>query len=171
MITNPPLARFLFNNTKSAWFWLVVRLYVGWAWLQAGSQKVMNEAWTGADTGSALTGFINGALQKVSGPHPDVQTWCAWFLQHVVLPHVEIWSIAIAWGELLVGIGLIAGILTGIAAFFGIFMNTSFLLAGTVSVNPTLLILSIGIMLAWKVAGYWGGDRLLLKKLGTPWHS
>ncbi len=169
IITNPPIARFFFENTKSAWFWLLVRLYVGWAWLQAGLHKVGDVAWTGSEAGAGITSFVNGALQKTSGPHPDVQLWYAWFLENCVLPYADIWSYAIAWGEVLVGIGLLIGVLTGIAAFFGILMNTSFLLAGTVSTNPTLLILSIGIMLAWKVAGYIGGDRWVLPTLGTPW--
>ena len=69
-----------------------------------------------------------------------------------------------------VGIGLIIGLLTGFAAFFGALMNMSFLLAGSASSNPVLFTLAIGIMLAWKVAGYYGLDRYVLPMLGTPWH-
>jgi len=49
-------------------------------------------------------------------------------------------------------------------------MNMSFLLAGSASSNPVLFTLAIGLMLAWKVAGYYGVDRYLLPMLGTPWH-
>ena len=49
-------------------------------------------------------------------------------------------------------------------------MNMSFLLAGSASSNPVLFTLAIGLMLAWKVAGYYGVDRYLLPLLGTPWH-
>ena len=69
-----------------------------------------------------------------------------------------------------VGIGLLIGLLTGFAAFFGALMNMSFLLAGSASSNPVLFTLAIGLMLAWKVAGYYGLDRYLLPLLGTPWH-
>lgn len=69
------------------------------------------------------------------------------------------------------GLGLILGILTGFAAFFGAFMNMSFLLAGSASTNPVLFTLAIGLMLAWKVAGYYGVDRWLLPRLGVPWHA
>ena len=159
----------MFGSTKTAWFWLVVRLYVAWAWLQAGWDKVHSAAWVGDKAGTALTGFINGALAKTSGPHPDVQAWYAWFLSHAVLPHVAAWSHAVAWGELAVGIGLAVGMLTGVAAFFGAFMNLNFLMSGAVSVNPALGVLSLGIVMAWKVAGYIGVDRWLLPALGTPW--
>ncbi len=46
--------------------------------------------------------------------------WYDWFAKVICL------------GELLIGIGLIVGGLTGIAAFFGALMNMSFLLAGSV---------------------------------------
>jgi thiosulfate dehydrogenase [quinone] large subunit len=98
-----------------------------------------------------------------------VQGWYAWFLQNVVLPHVTVWSYVISGGELLVGIALILGIFTGVAAFFGTFMNANYLLAGTVSVNPVLLVLGVFLVLAWKTAGWWGLDRLALPILGTPW--
>ena len=75
----------------------------------------------------------------------------------------------ITFGEIAVGLGLIFGILTGFAAFFGAFMNMSFLLAGSASTNPVMFTLAIGLILAWKVAGYYGLDRFLLPMLGTPW--
>lgn len=170
-IAESPVSRFLFANTKVAWLWLLVRVYVGWQWLAAGWGKVNNSAWVGEEAGKALTGFINGALSKTVGAHPDVQSWYADFLQNVVLPNVAEWSQAVAYGEFLVGLGLILGAFTGIAAFFGLFMNLNFMLAGTVSVNPILFTLSIGLILAWRVAGYWGLDRYLLPWLGTPWHK
>jgi thiosulfate dehydrogenase [quinone] large subunit len=33
-----------------------------------------------------------------------------------------------------------------------------------------MLLLAIGLILAWKVAGWIGVDRYLLPLLGTPWH-
>ena len=50
-------------------------------------------------------------------------------------------------------------------------MNMSFLLAGSASTNPILFTLAIGLILGWKVAGYYGLDRYLLPMLGTPWHA
>lgn len=166
---DPPVARFLFGSTKTAVFWLVVRLYVGWAWLEAGWEKIHDATWVGAQAGAAITGFVQGALAKTGGAHPSVQGWYAWFLSHVVLPNAALWGHAVAWGELAVGAGLLIGMLTGVAAFFGAFMNLNYLLAGTVSINPVLGVLALGIMMAWKVAGYIGVDRWLLPKLGTPW--
>ncbi|MDD4989362.1 MAG: DoxX family membrane protein [Candidatus Pacebacteria bacterium] len=169
IVEENPLSHFLFNNTKISWFWLIVRLYVGYEWIIAGWEKVISPVWVGGGAGSALSGFLKGALAKTAGAHPDVQGWYGVFLQNVVLTHPALWSNIVAFGELAVGIGLILGAFTGIAAFFGLFMNLNYLLAGTVSSNPILFTLSIGLILAWKVAGYIGVDRYLLPKLGTPW--
>ncbi len=168
-IPEPPLARFLFADTRMAWFWLVVRLYVGYEWLTAGLQKLQSPAWSGPGAGGAIRGFVNGALTKSSGDHPDVTGWYAWFLQNVVLPNATLWANLVTWGEVLVGIGLILGALTGIAAFFGSLMNVNYLLAGTISTNPILFVLATWLVLAWRVAGWWGLDRWLLPALGTPW--
>lgn len=112
------LTHLLFNSTKSSWFWLVVRLYVGWQWLEAGLEKLGSPAWVGPDAGKALSGFVQGALGKASGAHPDVQGWYAAFLQSTVLSHPAFWSHLVAWGEAFVGVALIIGFLTGIASFF-----------------------------------------------------
>ncbi len=168
-IQDPPVARALLGDVRWAWLWLIVRLYVGWQWLEAGWEKVNSPVWTGSKAGVAIGGFVKGALAKVSGDHPDVQGWYAWFLQNVVAPYPTVWSYVISWGELLVGVALILGIFTGVAAFFGTFMNANYLLAGTVSVNPALLMLGVLLVLAWKIAGWWGLDRVALPLLGTPW--
>ena len=78
-------------------------------------------------------------------------------------------SAGLGFGELLVGVALIIGLFTGIAAFAGAFMNVTYLMAGTVSTNPILLILAILVVVAWKTAGWIGLDRLVLPRLGTPW--
>lgn len=168
-LDDSPVAKSLFGDVRWAWLWLFLRLYLGWEWLLAGWGKLHNPAWTGSQAGSAITGFLTGALAKASGEHPDVQGWYAWFLQHVVLTHSVFWSYLVAWGETLVGVALILGIFTGIAAFFASFMNLSYLLAGTVSINPVLFVIATWLVLAWKTAGWWGLDRWILPALGTPW--
>lgn len=160
-------AHFFTTNTASAPLWLVVRLYLGYEFLMAGWGKLASPAWFGSGAGAALQGFVNGAVAKtVCAPsvaaaacHPDVQMWYASFLKATVLPHLVIWSNAVVFGELAIGLGLIVGLFTGVAAFFGFFMSLNFMLAGTVSTNPILIVLALPLILAWRVAGYWGLDR------------
>lgn len=164
-----PVTRFLFNDSRAGILWLPLRVWLGWKWLSAGLGKVGAPAWTGENAGAAVAGFVNGALAKAAGDHPDVQAWYAWFLENAVLPNATVFGYLVAYGEVLVGLALLTGFLTGVAAFFGTVMNMSFLLAGTVSVNPILFAAGTLLVLAWKVAGHWGLDYWLLPTLGTPW--
>jgi thiosulfate dehydrogenase [quinone] large subunit len=168
-LEDPPVAKSLFGDVRWAWIWLLLRLYLGWQWLEHGLDKWNNPAWTGDNAGAAITGFVSGALQKTTGEHPDVSGWYAWFLNNLVLPYPVFWSYLVVAGETLVGIALILGLFTGIAAFFGGLMNASYLLAGTVSSNPTMFIIAILLVLAWKTAGWLGLDRWVLPALGVPW--
>lgn len=168
-LNDPPVARALFSDVRWSWIWLILRVYVGWQWIQAGWEKLHSPAWVGSKAGTALSGFVNGALQQTGGAHPNVQGWYATFLQNIVLPNAHVWSYLISWGEFLVGIALVLGIFTGIAAFFGSFMNVNYLLAGAVSTNPILFAIATWLVLAWKTAGWLGLDRWVLPALGTPW--
>jgi thiosulfate dehydrogenase [quinone] large subunit len=47
-------------------------------------------------------------------------------------------------------------------------MNASYVFAGVAGANPLMFILAVLIMLAWRVAGYWGLDRWALLMVGVP---
>src|SRR5437763_5470899 len=147
----PNFARFIFSDPRTSIVWLLIRVYVGWQWLEAGLEKLNDPIWIGNKAGTSLSGFVDRAMQGTTGAHPSVQGWYAGFLQIFVQPHAVLWSYVITFGEILVGLGLIVGLFTGIAAFFGGLMNANYLLAGTVSVNPLLFVLATWLVLAWRV--------------------
>jgi thiosulfate dehydrogenase [quinone] large subunit len=158
------------GNVYLAIFWLPIRLFVGRDWLAAGAHKVVDPAWM--DGGAALQGYWERAVAIPEGGRPAITfDWYRQFLQYMLDNGWYTWfAKLVAVGEVLVGLGLIVGALVGIAAFFGTLMNFSFMLAGTTSSNPVLFGLGVFLVLAWKVAGYWGLDRWLLAALGTPWN-
>ena len=176
VIADPPLARFLFSDTRMAVVWLVIRIYVGYSWLDAGLHKVLD---AGAKTnyiydGSGLLAFWQRIAAIPAAPAKPVITydWYRNFIQFMVDNHWEVFfGKLIAFGETAVGIGLILGAFVGIAAVGGAFMNLNFMLAGSASTNPVLLLLGFLLVLAWKTAGYIGLDRYLLPILGTPWKT
>lgn len=169
-IQDPPLAKFFFSDTRAAWLWLIVRLYVGWQWLEAGWHKVTDVAW---QDGSAIQGYWARAIAIPEGGRPAISfDWYRDFLTLLHNTNSHTWfGPLVAWGELFVGLGLIVGAFVGVAALFGAFLNWNFIMAGSASTNGLLLVLAIGLVLAWKVAGYLGLDYYLLPKLGTPWKS
>jgi thiosulfate dehydrogenase (quinone) large subunit len=171
LLQDPPIARFLFQSTVAAWLWLAVRLYVASDFLDAGWHKVHDPAWMGG-TGEGILSFWARALSAPGGKPVITFDWYRAFIQFLVDSHAEGWfSYVIVFGELAVGLGLLFGCLTGFAALGGITMNVAFLLAGTTSTNPILVLLGILLVLAWKNAGYIGVDRFLLPALGTPWRQ
>ena len=167
---DPPIAQLLFGNTRLAWLWLVVRLYVGYEWLEAGWHKFTDPKWM--SSGEAIRGFWERAVAIPAAPAkaPITYDWFRDFLGFLLTINADTWmSKVIVFGELAIGIGLIVGAFVGVAACFGAFMNMNFMLAGTTSSNPLLFALAVLLMLAWKIAGYYGLDRVLLPVLGTPW--
>lgn len=168
-VEGPRFARFLFNNTRAGLFWLPIRLFLGFAWIEAGWHKATGGGWL--DGGSALAGYWQGAVAIPEKGRPPISfEWYRDFINFLIDGHHETWfAVLVTVGEIAVGVALIAGALTGIAAFFGALMNMSFLLAGSASTNPVLFTMAIGLILAWRVAGYYGLDRYLLPALGAPW--
>lgn len=169
-IGDPPIAQFLFGSPRMAIAWLVVRLYVGYAWFDSGLHKVQDPAWM--ETGAAIKAFWTRVVAIPDAPARPAITydWYREFLNFLLVNETQVWmGQLVAVGEFLIGVALIVGAFTGFAALAGAFMNMNFMLAGSASSNPVLLVLAIGLVLAWKVSGYIGLDRYLLPLLGTPW--
>ena len=168
-VEDPVAWRLLMGNVYFALIWLPMRFFLGRDWISHGAEKIADPAWTNG--GEALQGFWEQAVViPESGRPPIAYDWFRQFLQHGLDNGWYTWfAKLVAWGELLVGVGLLLGGFVGIAAFFGTFMNFNYLLAGATSTNPVLFGLGLFLVLAWKVAGHWGLDRWLLPALGAPW--
>lgn len=173
-LRDPGLFRAIFSNTWLAPLWMLVRLYLGYQWLLAGSHKVWGEgrwiAVPGPD-GLALKGFWERQTAIPDQGRPPISfDWYRDFLTFMLDHEWYGWfSWVIAIGEVAVGIALIVGAFAGIAALAGASMNFNFLMAGSASTNPVLFVLALLIIFGWKTAGWIGLDRWLLPALGTPW--
>jgi thiosulfate dehydrogenase (quinone) large subunit len=169
VVQDPPIATFLFSNTAMSWFWLIVRVWVGYKWIDASMHKLGDPGWV--QTGIAVKKFWERAVAIPETGRPAITfDWYRSFLQYLLNSEAYgVFGKLIAYGEMLIGIALILGAFVGIAAFFGGLMNWNFLMAGTASTNPVMLVLALGLLMAWKIAGYYGLDRFLLPMLGTPW--
>jgi thiosulfate dehydrogenase [quinone] large subunit len=167
---DPPIANTLFNTTRFAWLWLLIRLYLGYRWIVSGYGKVTNPAWM--QGGEALKGFWEAAVAIPETGRPAITFgWYRTFLQFMLDNEFYTWfGPLIAVTEVVVGVLLLLGAFTGIAAALGAFLNFNFMLAGSASVNPVFFLLEVLLILAWKVAGWYGLDRWLLPRLGTPWY-
>jgi thiosulfate dehydrogenase (quinone) large subunit len=169
VVEDPKLVQMLLSDPRAGWLWLILRVWLGWQWLSSGWGKTSNPAWV--ETGEALKGFWERAVMIPDGGRPAIAfDWYRGFLQAMLDAEAYTWfAPLVTYGEVLVGVALILGAFTGIAAFFGAFMNWNFMMAGSASTNPMLFVIAVGLILAWKVAGYIGADYFLLRWIGTPW--
>lgn len=98
--------------------WLaVVRILVGVLFIHAALPKV---------SARFLLDFPSFVRACIAGnPFP----WFAAFLQHVVLPNQQVFAILTLLGQLLIGVALLVGFLTGVASLAGVLYAACFLLA------------------------------------------
>ncbi|HET7034824.1 MAG TPA: hypothetical protein VFI42_04010 [Thermomicrobiaceae bacterium] len=168
LLDDPPIAQRLFSDTRLAWLWLAARLWLGWWWLQIGRQRVGSPDWMNG--GAALRDYWDQLTHaQGAATHPLADGWSRAVLHFLLDRGAYHWLAPLAAvAETLVGLALILGAFTALAAFLGILLSVSHLLAGTSSLDPLLLVLAIGLILAWKTAGWLGFDRWLLPMLGVP---
>ncbi len=168
-VEDPPFVRWLLSEPWAGLVWLPLRVWLGWQWLSSGLGKVSNPKWM--ETGEILKGFwMNAVAIPEAGRPPIAFDWYRAFIQALIDAQAWTWfSRVVVIGELMVGVALVLGAFTGIAALVGGFMNWNFMMAGSASVNPVFFVISGGLILAWRVSGYIGADYFLLPWLGTPW--
>ena len=145
--------------------WLALRCWLASVWLAAGWGKAFGDrapAWVGEKAGAAVTGFLGGALEKTGGDNPEVLAWYPAFVREVALPNAGLFGYLVAYGELLVGLALVVGLFTRVAALGGALMNLAYLFAGTSGQNPQMLLAEAAIVFAGGAAGYYGLDRYVL---------
>jgi thiosulfate dehydrogenase [quinone] large subunit len=171
VVQDPPFVTKFLSDPRAAWLFLPLRIWLGYQWVSASLHKIGSPDWV--ITGNALKGFWAGAVAIPATGRPAITfDWYRAFLQYMLDIQAYTWfAKLVAYGELLIGIGLILGAFTGIAAFFGGLMNWNFMMAGSASTNPLLFVCAVAIILGWKVAGYIGADYFLLRYIGTPWRG
>jgi thiosulfate dehydrogenase [quinone] large subunit len=179
---NPQVANALLSDRAMAPIWLLVRLYVGWQWLLAGWDKLAGTSSIGwihdgyvngklVHHGDRLLAFWQAAVAPSKSSVPQVgYPWYRDFLLTLIHHHAHSWfTYLIAGGEFTVGLCLVLGAFTAVAAAGGAVLNFNYMLAGSASLNPALFAAEVLLLLAWRSAGYVGLDRWLLPLLGTPW--
>jgi thiosulfate dehydrogenase [quinone] large subunit len=135
-------------HSLSAWFVLALRLMMGYAFLYSGWDKI-----TAAEPFSA-TGYLLNAVPAES-PLVGPFHWMGstpWF--------ADLLAVAVPWGELLIGLGLLVGALTRLAAFFGAFMMLLFYF-GNWEVAHGLINGDFAYMLVFLSVAAFGAGRIL----------
>jgi thiosulfate dehydrogenase [quinone] large subunit len=170
---NLRISDWLFRSRKASVLWLIVRLWLGYQWLNAGYQKIWGAErsffWFGG--GAGVKGFATaGIVGSASGKGGASYGWWAAFLHNFVVPNASWIAKLVSLGEVLVGVALILGLLTGVAAGVGLLLNLTYMFSGSAGVNPMFAILGVLLLLAWRNSGWIGLDRFVLRDAWTPHH-
>jgi len=151
-------AKWLRESNIAAILLTVLRVYVGWGWLSAGWGKAFPEGGGSWSAGGFITRVAeNPVLKGEDVLYPTYN----WFINNVAVDMTGLFSFMVAWGEVLVGLGLIVGGLTCWAAFFGMVMNFAFMFGGTISTNPWNVLCEMPILFAGYNAGKYGLDYFI----------
>jgi thiosulfate dehydrogenase [quinone] large subunit len=135
-------------HTLSVWFILALRLMMGLAFFQSGLDKVLSGSFSAA-------GYLQNAPPANGSPVADLFVTMGetgWFVDFV--------NIAVPWGEILIGLGLLFGAITRLAAFFGAFMMLLFYL-GNWSVDHGYINGDFAYMLVFLSVAAFGAGRIL----------
>ncbi|WP_436923583.1 DoxX family protein [Halosimplex amylolyticum] len=135
-------------HSLSAWFVLSLRLMMGWAFAYSGFTKI---AAGGFDSG----GYLTHSAATNGNPFASVFAWMGstpWF--------VEFANVAVPWGELFIGLGLLVGALVRLAAFFGALMMLMFYF-GNWSIEHGVINGDFAYMLVFLAVAAFGAGRIL----------
>lgn len=151
--------------------WIVLlRLVVGGWFLKAVWTK-LTVAWLWGSipylvVSPRFLGFHPKRVAEFAAGNP--LPWYKDFLEQTVLPNATLFASLQAYGEACVGIGLVLGLFTGLAALIGLFLSVNFGLAnqwmgfGQQGFH-LLLVTSMVIFLGSRAGRSWGLDQLLLR--------
>ncbi len=105
-----------FTRKKLTHLWPItlLRVYSGVFFAYYGFGKIKR-----GNFADGLEGFVNGNLENSFGLIRP-------FLESVVLPNKAVFAIMVSWGELLIGLALIAGLATRYASIAGAVMVAVF---------------------------------------------
>ena len=90
-IEGPAFTRFLFGNSRAGLFWLPIRLFVGFSWLEAGWHK-FTDSGMGRRRGTALRAYWERAAAVPEGGRPPISyDWYRSFIQMLLDNGAESW--------------------------------------------------------------------------------
>jgi len=135
-------------HTLSVWFILALRLMMGIAFFQSGFDKVLS-----GEFGAA--GYLNNA--PAANGSPVAGLFEAMGSSDLFVSFVDV---AVPWGEVLIGLGLIFGALTRLAAFWGAFMMLMFYL-GNWDMAHGFINGDFAYMLTFLAVAAFGAGRIL----------
>ena len=153
--TNLPVWEGLKSSKLAALAWTAMRVWLGVMWIQAGSAKI----W-GAEAAAFL--HNNGAGVAGFAAHgTPAYSWWGSFLHGFVVPNAGALGVLIALAEFSIGVALVAGLFTRVAALGSLALLFTYVMSGTASVCAFYAAIAIVILVMWRTSSWIGIDGLI----------
>jgi thiosulfate dehydrogenase [quinone] large subunit len=133
--------------------WTAMRVWLGVMWIQAGSAKLWGAESAAFLHGTGVAGFASHGTPAYS--------WWGSFLHSFVVPNADGIGILVAVGEYAIGIALVAGLFTRIAALSSLALLFTYVMSGTASVTAWYALFAIVILVMWRTSSWIGLDGLI----------
>jgi thiosulfate dehydrogenase [quinone] large subunit len=153
--TNLPVWESLKTSKLAALAWTAMRVWLGVMWIQAGSAKL----W-----GAEAAGFLHNGGAGVAGfaAHgTPAYSWWGSFLHSFVVPNAGAIGVLVAVGEFAIGVALVAGLFTRIAALGSLALLFTYVMSGTASVCAFYAAIAIVILVMWRTSSWIGADGFI----------
>jgi len=154
-LTNPRPVQWLAKSKIMAVGWTAMRVWLGIMWIQAGVAKLWgaeNSAFL-HNEGAGVAGFAAHGTPAYS--------WWGTFLHGFVVPNSGWIGILVALAEFTIGIGLVLGLFTRVAALGSLALLFTYVMSGTASVCAFYALFAIVILATWKTSTWIGIDGLV----------
>jgi thiosulfate dehydrogenase [quinone] large subunit len=153
--TTPRAMTWVLHSKALSVVWLAMRIWLGIMWIQAGWAKL----W-GAENSAFL--HHNGAGVAGFASHgTSAYTWWHHILTGAVVPNSGAIGIIVAVAEFAIGIALVAGFFTRIAALASLGLLFTYVMSGTASVCAFYALFAIVILVTWQTSSWIGVDGVI----------
>ena len=153
--SNPRAVQFLAQSKVMAVGWTAMRVWLGIMWIQAGVAKLWgaeNPAFL-HNNGAGVAGFASHGTAAYS--------WWGTFLHGFVVPNAGWIGVLVAVAEFAVGIALVLGFFTRIAALGSLALLFTYVMSGTASVCAFYALFAIVVLATWRTSSWIGLDGVM----------
>jgi thiosulfate dehydrogenase [quinone] large subunit len=145
----------LTHSKVAAIGWTAMRVWLGIMWLQAGVAKL----W-GAENPAFLHNSGAGVAGFAAHGSPAYSWWGS-FLHGFVVPNSGWIGILVALAEFFIGLGLVLGLFTRVAALSSLALLFTYVMSGTASVCAFYALFAIVILVTWRTSTLLGVDGFI----------
>ena len=151
----PRFIHWIQRSKIAAVIWTAMRVWLGIMWIEAGVAKL----W-GAENSAFLHSGAPGVAGLAAHGVPAYSWWGS-FLHGFVVPNAGWIGVLVAVAEFAIGVALVLGFFTPIAAIGSLLLLFTYMMSGVASVCAFYALFAVVLLAMWPTAGWIGLDGVI----------